>query len=61
VFVAHLEGADPDMSAVASILFVATRLLHAAFYIADLSTLRSTSYLAGLTCCGWLFALALLA
>lgn len=49
------------MSAVASILFVATRLLHAAFYIADLSTLRSTSYLAGLTCCGWLFALALLA
>lgn len=58
VFLAHLTGADPGQSALASIVFVVARLLHAVFYIADLSTLRSLSFLVGLGCCIWLFVIA---
>lgn len=58
VLVAYLRNADAALSAAAAILFVAARLLHAAFYIADLALARSTSFLVGLGCCVWLFVLA---
>lgn len=58
VIVAHLAGADPGRSAVASVLFVATRLLHPIAYAANLATLRSLVFLVGLASGIWLFALA---
>lgn len=61
VLIAHLSGANPRLSAVAALLFVASRLLHGAFYIADLPTARSAIFLVGLGCCVWLFILAALA
>jgi uncharacterized MAPEG superfamily protein len=61
VFVAHLAGANPRLSIAASVLFIGCRMLHAVFYVLDLSTLRSLIYLAGLACCGWLFVLAAIA
>lgn len=61
VLIAHVAGADPTWSAVASGLFVAVRVAHGFLYIADLAPLRSLSYLAGMACCGWLVVLAALA
>lgn len=58
VFIAHLAGADPGLSATAAIIFVVARVLHAVFYISGLSTLRSTSFMVGLGCCIWLLVLA---
>jgi uncharacterized MAPEG superfamily protein len=58
VFVAHLAGADPGPSATASLLFLATRVLHPVFYVADLDLLRSGTFLVGLASCVWLVALA---
>ena len=61
VIVAHLAGADPAQSALASLVFVVTRLLHAALYIADQAPLRTGAFLVGLGSCAWLFGLAVLA
>ena len=61
VWVAHAAGADAPASAIASIGFVATWLLHAVFYVTGLSTLRSLSFLAGIGCCTWLVVLAAVA
>jgi len=58
VVLAHLTGAAPGASATASLVFVAARIIHPILYIADLSTLRSLSFLVGLGCCIWLFVLA---
>lgn len=58
VTVAHLSGADTGMSATASILFVAARVLYGVFYIKNLAPFRSLSFLVGLGACLWLFALA---
>ena len=51
-------GADPDASALASIVFLVTRVLHPVAYVANLSTLRSIVFLVGLAACVRLFALA---
>jgi len=59
VIVAHLAGADPHQSALASITFVLARLLHAAMYIANQATLRTAVFVVSLGCCVWLFALAI--
>jgi len=61
VLVAHLSGADPDLSATAAVGFVIARILHPIFYIADLDKLRSVAFLLGLGCAVWLFALAIYA
>ena len=61
VIVAHLAGADPGQSALASILFVVARLLHAALYIANRSSARTGGFAVGLGCCIWLFGLAIAA
>ena len=58
VTVAHLSGADQRLSAIAALVFVGARVLHAVFYLADLDKLRSTSVAVGTGCCVWLFVLA---
>ncbi len=58
VLVAHLSGADPDRSATAAILFVALRVLHATFYLANLDVLRSITFLGAMGSAIWLFVLA---
>ena len=59
VTVAHLAGADPDRSATAALVFLAARLAHFAFYLADLDKLRTLVFLIGWVCCLWLFGLAI--
>lgn len=61
VVIASLAGADPASSSLASLVFVAARVLHAVFYLADLAPLRSLSFIVGLGCCVWLFRLAAIA
>ena len=61
VVVAHLAGANPSLSASASLLFLLARVLHAFAYIRGLSTLRSAVFLVGLVCSIWLFVLAAMA
>ena len=58
VTVAHLAGADAGLSATASLVFVASRVLHGSFYIRNLAPLRSLSFLGGFGACLWLFGLA---
>jgi uncharacterized MAPEG superfamily protein len=58
VFVAHLAGADPRLSAIAAGVFLGTRVLHPILYIADIATARSIVFLVGLGCNIWLFVLA---
>jgi uncharacterized MAPEG superfamily protein len=58
VVVAHLAGADAEKSALAALLFVATRVLHPVLYIANLATLRSLVVVIGLFSCIYMFILA---
>jgi len=58
VLVAYAAGADAEKSAVAAIGFIAARIAHAVFYVADLDKLRSLSFVVGFGCCIWLFVLA---
>ncbi len=58
VVVAHLAGANPATSALASVIFICARILHAVFYIADLATFRSLSFMVATGCSVWLFVLA---
>jgi uncharacterized MAPEG superfamily protein len=58
VLVSHLAGADAGRSAIAATVFVAARVLHAVFYVADRDRLRSLSFVVGMGCCVWLFVLA---
>lgn len=50
VIVAHLAGADPGWSATWAQVFVAARILHGGFYLADLDLLRSTAFGVGMAC-----------
>ena len=61
VIVAHLAGADAELSAVASVLFVVGRGLHSYFYIIDRPPFRSAAFTVGLLCSLWLFGLAAVA
>ncbi|MGE4605617.1 MAG: MAPEG family protein [Myxococcota bacterium] len=58
VIVAHLAGANPGLSATASLVFVASRALHGLFYISNLAPLRSLAFTVGFGSCLWLFGLA---
>jgi uncharacterized MAPEG superfamily protein len=58
VLVAHVSGADPGGSATASLVFIAARILHAIFYLADLAPLRSLSFLVATLACMRLWWLA---
>lgn len=56
VFVAALTNTiGSQNAAIAAIVFVAARVLHAVFYIADKDVLRSLAYLVGMGCAIWLF------
>lgn len=59
VFVAHLAGASATWSGVASVVFLLARLLHPAFYIADLDKARSLSFGVAFLSVLWLFGLAI--
>jgi uncharacterized MAPEG superfamily protein len=59
VMAVSLSGVATGSSAAnASLLFVAVRVLHAVFYIADQDKLRSVSFLVGAGCCIYLLVLA---
>ena len=58
VGVAHLAGAAPGTSTMASIAFVVARVVHAVAYISDFAPLRSIAFAAGFGCCIWLVVLA---
>ena len=58
IVIAHLAGADADKMAIASIVFLVTRILHPILYIANLATLRSIIVGIGLLSCVYMFVLA---
>lgn len=58
VLIAHIVGADAQQSTYAAITFCVARVLHAAFYLFNLSSLRSLSYMVALGSCLWLFWLS---
>jgi uncharacterized MAPEG superfamily protein len=61
VVVAHLAGADPGASSLASVIFLVARVLHAVFYISDMAPLRTLMFVVASVCCLWLFGLAVVA
>ena len=58
VALAALAGVDEARVALLSIVFIAARVLHGLFYLADRSTLRSLAWLIGIGCSFALLALA---
>ena len=48
VIVAHIAGAPQGRVDLFAVIFVLARLFYTAFYVADLSTLRSLAWFAGL-------------
>jgi uncharacterized MAPEG superfamily protein len=58
VIVAHLVGADPQTSATASLIYLATRLAHPVLYISNFATARTLVFTVGLGCIAWLMSLA---
>lgn len=58
VVIAHQVKAEQGMIDVLAATFIAMRLLHAAFYVADKATLRSIAWAAGFGCVIGLFAVA---
>jgi uncharacterized MAPEG superfamily protein len=61
VLVAHISAPGAQQAALAATIFIAARLLHPIFYIADQDKLRSVSFVIGFACCVWLFVIAVLA
>ena len=58
---AHLVHADPEKSATASLIYLATRIAHPVLYLANLATIRTLVFVVGLGCIAWLGNLALTA
>ena len=58
VVVAHLAGADAGSSATAAMLFIAARIAHPIFYLADIAPGRSAAFLVAAGSCIWLFVQA---
>lgn len=59
VFVAHASGVvDAANAALAAEIFIAARVLHAIFYLADKDALRSLAFLVSFGCSIWLFVMA---
>lgn len=50
VVLAQLAGVDHGCIALLAVAFVALRVLHGIFYVADVQLLRSLTWLAGFTC-----------
>lgn len=60
VLMAQAAGVDATLVATLSLVFVALRVLHGIFYIADRDLLRSASWAAGFVCVLWLMGAAAL-
>jgi uncharacterized MAPEG superfamily protein len=58
VVVTSIAHADPAKVALASLVFVATRVLQPILYVAGLATLRSIDVVIGLLSCIYMFVLA---
>lgn len=59
VFVAYASGvADAANAALAAEIFIAARVLHAIFYLANKDALRSLAFLVSYGCSIWLFIMA---
>ena len=58
VLVAHVTGVEPVAATLPAVAFVVARVAHMVFYLADLSTLRSLSFLVGVVACVRLIVLA---
>jgi uncharacterized MAPEG superfamily protein len=58
VVVTSIAHADPQKVALASLVFVATRILHPILYVAGLATLRSIDVVIGVASCVYMFVLA---
>jgi len=58
VLMAQAAGVDPTLVVRLSLAFVAFRVLHAVFYLADKPPLRSASWFGGFACVVWLMAQA---
>lgn len=61
VLAAKVAGMDANQMAVASLLFLALRIVHPIAYLRGWSQLRSTVSTAGLVCCTWLLVGAIVA
>jgi len=59
VFVAHFLEADVEKSALAAIIFMAMRVIHAGAYVLVQDIVRSLAFSVGYGCCTWLFVLAI--
>lgn len=58
VMINHLAKGDPGLSAIAALVFVAARILHAVLYLKDIDKARSAMFGVGMACCVWLVMLA---
>lgn len=61
VVIAHVAGTPQVQLDAVAVAFVAFRILHGAFYLADRPALRSASWQAGMLCIVLIFVLAALA
>ena len=59
VIVANLAQSSPGLTAALAAGFVASRILHLAFYLADQPTLRALAFTGGLVCAIGLFVIGL--
>jgi len=59
VFVAHFSAADVEKSALAAIIFMTMRVIHAGAYVLNQDIVRSLAFSVGYGCCIWLFVLAM--
>ena len=57
VLVAHIGNPGAAQATLAALIFMAARLLHPIFYLADWDKLRSLTFVVALGCCVWLFAI----
>jgi uncharacterized MAPEG superfamily protein len=57
-FIAYASGVDMAGLSAVGLAFVFLRLLHAAFYLANLGSLRSVAYLAANLCCIYIFVVS---
>lgn len=58
IVVTHMAGVTAEQITTLCIAFVVCRVLHAAFYLADIGILRSIAFLSSLGIALWMFKLA---
>ena len=58
VFIASASGLDLHALTMPALVFIAARVLHPVFYIADMDKLRSLAFMVGLFSCVYIFYLA---